>query len=146
MSKNELLKAAREQRNPQLLADKIPFVNALGIRFSQEGDALIGQMEFSQHLIGDIGVGALHGGTIGALLESTAIFSLLWEVEDTKMPKTINLTIEYLRSGRPKTTYASATITRHGRRVANVRATAWQEDRDKPIAAAYAHFLLVPRS
>ncbi len=145
MSKDNVLREAREQGNPQLLADIIPYAKALGIRFSQEDDKLIGQMDFEQILIGDIGVGALHGGTIGALLESTAIFSLLWEIEDTKMPKTINLTVEYLRSGRPKTTYASASITRHGRRVANVRATAWQEDPNKPIAAAYAHFLLVPR-
>lgn len=109
----------------------------------QDG-ALVGQMEFDQHLIGDIGIGALHGGTIGSLLESTSIFTLLWEVEKTLMPKTINLTVEYLRSGRPKTTYARAEITRHGRRVANVRAAAWQDDPEKPIAAAYAHFLLVP--
>ncbi len=143
---NNILRKAIEQKNPQLLADTIPYAKAMGIHFAQEEDKLIGQMDFAQHLVGDIGVGALHGGTIGALLESTAIFSLLWEVEDTQMPKTINLTVEYLRSGRPKTTYASATITRHGRRVANVRAKAWQEDPDKPIAAAYAHFLLVPRT
>lgn len=146
MSKDNILREAREQGNPQLLADKIPYAKAMGISFSQEDDKLIGRMEFEQLLIGDIGVGALHGGTIGALLESTAIFSILWEVADTTMPKTINLTVEYLRSGRPKTTYASAIITRHGRRVANVRATAWQDDPTKPIAAAYAHFLLVPRS
>jgi uncharacterized protein (TIGR00369 family) len=146
MSKDNVLREAREQGNPQLLADIIPYAKAMGIRFSQEDDKLIGQMDFKQILIGDIGVGALHGGTIGALLESTAIFSLLWQVEDTTMPKTINLTVEYLRSGRPKTTYASAIVTRHGRRIANVRATAWQEDPNKPIAAAYAHFLLVPRS
>jgi uncharacterized protein (TIGR00369 family) len=146
VSKDNILNEAREQGNPQLLADTIPYAKAMGIRFSQEDDKLIGCMEFEQLLIGDIGVGALHGGTIGALLESTAIFSILWEVADTTMPKTINLTVEYLRSGRPKTTYASAIITRHGRRVANVRATAWQDDPDKPIAAAYAHFLLVPRS
>lgn len=145
MSTDKFIQAARANKNPQLLADKIPFAKALGIGFEQEGDKLIGKMDFEQHLIGDIGIGALHGGTIGALLESTAIFSILWEVADTKMPKTINLTVEYLRSGRPKLTYASAEITRHGRRVANVRATAWQDDPDKPIAAAYAHFLLVPR-
>lgn len=146
MSFSDVLREAREQSNPQLLADLIPYAKAMGIGFSQEEDKLVGQMDFEQILIGDIGVGALHGGTIGALLESTAIFSILWEVADTQMPKTINLTVEYLRSGRPKTTYASAIITRHGRRVANVRATAWQEDPNKPIAAAYAHFLLVPRS
>jgi uncharacterized protein (TIGR00369 family) len=146
MSNDDLVRDALQQRNPQLLADKIPYAKAMGISFTQEDEKLIGRMEFEQVLIGDIGVGALHGGTIGALLESTAIFSILWEVADTKMPKTINLTVQYLRSGRPKTTYASAVITRHGRRVANVSATAWQEDPAKPIAVAHAHFLLVPRS
>ena len=146
MRTEEFIQAARAQSNPQLLADKIPYVKALGIQFAQEGDKLIGRMSFEEYLVGDVSIGALHGGTIGALLESTAIFSLLWEVADTKMPKTINLTVEYLRSGRPKMTYASAEITRHGRRVANVRASAWQDDPEKPIAAAYAHFLLVPRT
>ena len=37
---------------------------------------------------------------------------------------------------------AQAIITKHGRRVANVRAEAWQEDRSKPIAAMHGHFLL----
>ncbi len=144
MSTLDCIRQARELANPQLLVDRIPYAKQMGISMSLQDKTLVGQMDFSQHLIGDIGVGALHGGTIGALLESTAIFTLLWEVEETQMPKTINLTVEYLRSGRPKTTYASAEITRHGRRVANVRATAWQDDPTKPIAAAYAHFLLVP--
>jgi len=142
----EAIAKARTAGDPQALVEKIPYANALGMTMAIQEGSLIGQMDFAPHLIGDIGVGALHGGTIGCLLESTAIFTLLWEVEKTTMPKTINFTVEYLRSGRPKTTYASAQITRHGRRVANVRATAWQDDPEKPIAAAYAHFLLVPPS
>ena len=135
---------ARESGDPQALVEQIPYAKALGMSMSMSEGQLVGQMDFAKHLIGDIGIGALHGGTIGSLLESTAIFTLLWEVEETQMPKTINLTVEYLRSGRPKTTYASAQITRHGRRVANVRAVAWQDDPDKPIAVAYAHFLISP--
>jgi uncharacterized protein (TIGR00369 family) len=144
MSAIDVIQQARLLGDPQMLVDKIPYAKAMGIGMRIEAGQLQGQMDFAQRLIGDIGVGALHGGTIGALLESTAIFTLLWEVQETTMPKTINLTVEYLRSGRPKTTYASASITRHGRRVANVRAIAWQDDPDKPIAAAYAHFLLAP--
>ena len=144
MSKPNIIAEARAQDCPQMLADQIPFAKAMGITFAREDDLVLGQMAFDQHLIGDIGIAALHGGAIGTLLESTAIFTLLWEVERTKIPKTISLTVEYLRSGRPKPTYASAQITRLGRRVAAVRAIAWQSDRDKPIAAAYANFLLVP--
>lgn len=144
MSLHDAIAEARAHGNPQMLVDKIPYAKSIGMSIDLHDNKLRGQLDFAQHLIGDLGIGALHGGTIGALLESTAIFTLLWEIQDTTMPKTINLTVEYLRSGRPKTTYASAEITRHGRRVANVRALAWQDDPSKPIAAAYAHFLLVP--
>ncbi len=141
----EAIAKARQEGSPQSLIEQVPYSKALGMSMDMQEGTLIGKMDFAQHLIGDIGVAALHGGTIAALLESTAVFTLLWEIEETQMPKTINVTVEYLRSGRPKPTYACAEITRHGRRIANVRATAWQEDRAKPIAAAYAHFLLVPQ-
>jgi acyl-coenzyme A thioesterase PaaI-like protein len=39
-------------------------------------------------------------------------------------------------------TFARGRVIRQGRRVANVRAEAWQESPDKPVAAAHAHFLL----
>ena len=87
---------------------------------------------------------ALHGGTLGALLESTAIFHLLWEAETLFLPKTITLTIDYLRSGRPVDTFARGVITKQGRRVVNVRAEAWQDDPARPIAIGNGHFLIVP--
>jgi acyl-coenzyme A thioesterase PaaI-like protein len=58
------------------------------------------------------------------------------------VPKTINITVDYLRSARVADTYARAVITKHGRRVANVQVRAWQGDESRPIAAAHAHFLL----
>jgi acyl-coenzyme A thioesterase PaaI-like protein len=101
-------------------------------------------MKFADHLIGNATIPALHGGTLGALLESTAVFKLMLEGETIAIPKTINITVEYLRTGKARDTFARAQFTRHGRRVANVRAFAYQDDPDKPIAAANAHFLLVP--
>ncbi len=52
--------------------------------------------------------------------------------------------MEYLRSGRPLTTYARATVKKVGRRVANVHVEAWQEQRDAPIAFLRGHFLVDP--
>ena len=143
MSTLDKIRLARQNKNPAILTDHIPYAKALGITLSIEDDELIGRMEFDQPLIGDLGVGALHGGTIATLLESTAILTLLWQIDDMNIPKTINSTVEFLQPGRPLPTYATAQITRHGRRVANVRCTAWQKDRAAPIAASYSHFLLV---
>ena len=59
-----------------------------------------------------------------------------------KSPKTIDFTIDYLRSGRARDAYARAEVQKAGRRVANVRVEAWQDARDRPIAAAHGHFLM----
>ena len=42
--------------------------------------------------------------------------------------------------------YARSTVTRHGRRVANVRVEAWQTDRATPVATAHAIFLVMRES
>jgi uncharacterized protein (TIGR00369 family) len=105
---------------------------------------LLGRLRYSQKLVGNPMLPALHGGAIGALMESTAIFELLLSAQTTVLPKTINITVEYLRSGRPVDTYAHAIVTKQGRRVANVRVHAWQAERERPIAFAHAHFLILP--
>jgi acyl-coenzyme A thioesterase PaaI-like protein len=40
--------------------------------------------------------------------------------------------------------FATGIVTKQGRRVASVRAHAWQKDRDKLFAAATTHFLISP--
>ncbi|MEE2869222.1 MAG: hotdog domain-containing protein, partial [Pseudomonadota bacterium] len=51
-------------------------------------------------------------------------------------------TIDYLRAGHFRDTYAECRITRQGRRIANVHISAWQKNRQEPITIARAHFLL----
>ena len=48
----------------------------------------------------------------------------------------------YLRSARPVDVIACAKVTRQGRRMVNVFAEAWQEDRSRPVATENAHFLV----
>ena len=59
-----------------------------------------------------------------------------------RLPRPINVTVCYLRSGRPVDVLARARISRAGRRVAHVLAEAWQEDAAQPIATLVANFLL----
>jgi acyl-coenzyme A thioesterase PaaI-like protein len=93
-------------------------------------------------MIGNPALPALHGGSTGALLESAAVFELLFRLEAVVLPKIVTITIDYLRSARPLDTHARGVITRQGRRVANMRVEAWQLDRAQPIATAHAIFLV----
>lgn len=122
---------------------EIPYAQFLGLTVDKKGNEITTVMKFADHLIGNPVLPALHGGTIGALMETTAIIQLAYETSGIEnLPKPVDITIDYLRSGRPVDTYARAKITKQGRRVANVHVEAWQEDRSRPIAAAHGHFLI----
>jgi len=124
------------------LLQMIPYARFLGLRVESTDDGVLACMPGSERLTGNPVLPALHGGTVGALMECTAIFQLLAEVPLIAVPKTVNVTVDYLRSGRIVDTFARASITKHGRRVASVHVRAWQADEAKPIASAQAHFLL----
>ena len=124
------------------LLDRLPYARFLGLRTLAAGDELTVVMPFADRLIGNPMIPALHGGSTAALLEMTAIAQVaLWQPQ-ARLPRPINVTVAYLRSGRPGDVYARARINRAGRRVAHVLAEAWQEERDQPIASLNAHFLL----
>jgi uncharacterized protein (TIGR00369 family) len=137
-----LLTEARASRDFGRFVEAIPFARFLGLSVAMRGDELVTTLRFDPKLVGNSTIPALHGGTMGGLLESAAIFSLLLAPESAGFPKIINITVDYLRSARAVETYAAGVITKQGRRVTTVQAFAWQEDRDKPVASAYAHFLV----
>ena len=152
--------AARRDAALERLAERVPFVRFLGVKFERRGDELTGRMAFDPKLIGNPAIPALHGGATGAFLEITAQVALAWSVLrdrlDTDpeaaaaieagtfppMPKTIDFTVDYLRAGQPRDAYARATVARAGRRYASVRVEAWQDERARPFAAATGHFLM----
>lgn len=121
---------------------QIPYAEFLGFSLIGDGSDVIGHMAFSEHLIGNPLARALHGGTLAALLEFTASCKLLSVSHALRVPKIVNITVEYLRSGRPQDTYARATVTRQGRRLASLHVVAYQDDIASPIAMANSHFLL----
>ena len=144
-SSYQRLEEALTQRDLDRVLAAIPYARFLGLRAQRDGDDLILLMPGHERVIGNPVLPALHGGAVGALLESTAIFKLLWDTHPDRVPKTINITVDYLRSGRVQDTWARAVITKEGRRVANVQVRAFQADENKPIAVAHAHFLLYPK-
>jgi uncharacterized protein (TIGR00369 family) len=124
---------------------RIPYARFLGVRVELHGDEMTAVLPFSQHIIGNPTLPALHGGVIGAFMEMTAVLQLSILEALERQPKTVDVNIDYLRSGRPHDTYARALIKKAGRRIANVQVEAWQETRAAPIAALHGHFLLTPK-
>ena len=113
----ERLAEARREGNVARLAEAIPYARWMQIAPENGTGELLTRMRYHPELIGNTFLPAIHGGTLGAMLEMAAIFHLLWETE-------------------------TETVTKQGRRMVNVFAEAWQEDRSRPVATANAHFLV----
>ena len=128
------------------LIEAVPYAKFLGLRLELAGDELTAVLPYSERLIGNPALPAIHGGVLGALMEITALAQIAAARsvagQGAAFPKPIDVTVEYLRSGRPVDTFARATIKRMGRRIANAHVEAWQEARGAPIAALHGHFLL----
>ncbi|MEL7545865.1 MAG: PaaI family thioesterase [Pseudomonadota bacterium] len=120
----------------------VPIVETLGMRCDIKGDDMTTVLPFHKKLIGNFTIQALHGGAIGTFLELTAMAQLFLESDVERPARTINTTIDYLRQGKAEDLYARAYVVKMGRRMASVRAEAWQAERDKPVAALLGHFLL----
>ena len=159
--RNEPLAQIKTRRNTalQALVAGVPFIRWLGISFDRRGNELTAVLPFDDKLIGNPILPALHGGATAAFLEITAIIELSWAAswadleagrivprpDDPssmpRLPKTVDFTIDYLRSGLPRDAYARARVVRSGRRYSSVQVEAWQDDRLRPFVQATGHFV-----
>lgn len=156
------MQVVKQRRDAALsaLVDSVPYIRFLNVTFDRRGDELTAQLNFDDKLIGNPFLPAIHGGVTAAFLEITAMITLNWshlwpriesgELDPAEMakgnlprqPKTIDFTVDYLRSGLPRDAYARARVNRSGRRYASVHVEAWQDHKDKLFAQATGHFLM----
>jgi uncharacterized protein (TIGR00369 family) len=123
---------------------EIPYAKTIGMQMHEdEGGDLIFVLPFLESNIGNHLLPALHGGVIGGFIESAALLQIIWMQESSELPRTIDFSLDYLRSGKAETLYAKCTVSKKGRRVANVVVSAWQENAERPIAVARSHILLI---
>jgi len=116
----------------------------LSIVAHDDGDLIV--MPFGNDVLGRPGF--LHGGAIAGLLEFAAFTALAKALgEQSATMKPVTITVDYMRGGAESLgdTFAAAQIERLGKRIANIEALAWQQDRTKPIAAARINFLIERR-
>lgn len=162
----EPVQVIKERRDAALsaLVASLPYVQFLGVEFERRGDELTAIMPYKEVLVGNPMLPALHGGAVAAFLEISAIIELSWSglwgdvetgeisVDDLTsgqaitLPKTIDFSVDYLRSGLPRDAYARARVNRSGRRYASVHVEAWQDNKSRLFAQATGHFLMPERS
>ncbi|MBK5932694.1 acyl-coenzyme A thioesterase PaaI-like protein [Rhodovulum imhoffii] len=162
----EPVQVIKQRRDAALnaLVHGVPYIGFLGIEFDRRGDELTAILPFDEKLIGNPMLPALHGGVTAAFLEVTAIiglsWTLIWDQMESgdldpltltpqtlpRLPKTIDFTVDYLRSGLPRDAYARARINRSGRRYASVHVEGWQDNRARLYAQATGHFLMPPQN
>lgn len=120
-----------------------PYADLLGASLQWEDGLPILAMPFGPDVLGRPGF--VQGGAITGLIEVAALAALRHQLagEGGGRVKPINVTIDFMRGGRERVTYAAGTVTRLGNRIANVEAITWQESRDKPIASARMNYLIV---
>ncbi|WP_027238008.1 PaaI family thioesterase [Leisingera caerulea] len=158
----EPIQVVKQRRDAALsaLVDSVPYIRFLNVTFDRRGDELTAQLNFDDKLIGNPFLPAIHGGVTAAFLEITSMITLNWsflwpriesgDLDPAQMakgnlprqPKTIDFTVDYLRSGLPRDAYARARVNRSGRRYASVHVEAWQDHKDKLFAQATGHFLM----
>lgn len=157
----ETVQVIKQRRDAALksLVEGVPYINFLGVQFDRRGDELTAVLPFDEKLIGNPVLPAIHGGVTAAFLEITAVIGLSWsmlwgDIESAevqlgtmpRLPKTIDFTIDYLRSGLPRDAYARARVNRSGRRYASVHVEGWQDNRQRLFAQATGHFLMPQRN
>ena len=158
----EPVQVIKQRRDAALkaLAGAVPYIRFLGIEFERRGDELTAILPFRDVLIGNPILPALHGGATAAFLEVTAVMTLNWSYlwddleaghldlegrapqDLPRLPKTVDFTVDYLRTGLPRDAYARARITRAGRRYASVQVEAWQDNKDRLYAQGMGHFVM----
>jgi uncharacterized protein (TIGR00369 family) len=128
----------------------VPHSAAIGMTFVNSSDSECTlSIPYSTALIGDPDNGVIHGGAITALLDNAAgmIARPKTMHRDIAAIATLDMRIDYMGPATPEQkVYATAHCFKRTRNVAFVRAVAYQDSPDNPIATCTATFMLGTRN
>ena len=93
--------------------------------------------------VGDTETGVLHGGVVTAMLDESCGMAVQLALDGTRAIATLDLRIDYQKPATPGLAIRAHSLCyRVTRSIAFVRATAYQESEDDPVATATACFMI----
>jgi uncharacterized protein (TIGR00369 family) len=122
----------------------LPHVQALGIELLAMGEGSAEMsLPYNKQLIGDPETGVIHGGAVSTLMDTCCGTAVMSHPTGALSTATLVLRIDYMRAAKPnRPIFARAECYKVTRSVAFVRALAYDETPDDPVAAASAAFML----
>ena len=127
-----------------LMLDGVPHAQALGLKLVDlRRDHATVKVPYRDELIGNPETGVIHGGVVTSLLDNTSGLAVMCALDELIATATLDLRIDYMRPARPHTdVYAHAHCYKVTRSIAFVRATAYEEKEDDPVATSHGAFML----
>ncbi|MFP3944248.1 MAG: PaaI family thioesterase [Alphaproteobacteria bacterium] len=127
-----------------LMLDGVPHAMALGFKLVDlRRDHAIVKVPYREELIGNPETGVIHGGVITSLLDNTSGLAVICALDELWPTATLDLRIDYMRPARPHTdVFAHAHCYKVARSIAFVRAAAYEETEEDPVATSHGAFML----
>lgn len=132
----------------QLGVEFVPQNKALGITLvhTERATAIL-RLPYSEKIVGNPETGALHGGAITTLLDGASGAAVFMALDQWTTIATLDLRIDYTRIAEPgRDVLCKAHCYKLARNVAFVRATAYHDSEDDPIATSAGTFMLNTKS
>ena len=118
------------------------YISGLRLDRASPGEAW-SSLPYRPVFVGDTGTGVLHGGVVTAMLDESCGMAVQLALDGTRAIATLDLRIDYQKPATPGLDVKAHSVCyRVTRSIAFVRATAYQESEDNPVATATACFMV----
>ena len=114
---------------------------------SIDSQSALAHLPYRPEWLGDTERGLIHTGIITTLVDTVSGLAAFAAGGEFELIATLDLRMDYLRPARPdKTLYSRAECYRMTRSIAFVRASAWQDSEQEPVAVSQSTFMRSSRS